>query len=466
MVMTARISRYWLLVTLTSSGNARNSECPAAKSFIQEQFGSTLTDTAVSDREVQELLLEKWRSGNKDALVARLCLRCYVSHQIRFVCVQLAQQFGETYGFSASDLFPIVLDDDGKLDPNYQPYSITILENYNLAKSQLNTWTTRLTKTHHELDQFFLNHGLYRVSDWAILNDTSIEHLQRILTQYHQLSSAEVKAASQLLTQYHGVYRNNRLQQRQQGRHTRKCQPPTSEQLYKIDAQLTDKAVLSQLRRLASQLRQYRIHARGGTPTPHKSEALDWDRLVDGYSISLQEIGEENFLAAYQQAIPQCLDLVLEEVIEARMTQLRKRKPSKEYEYLEGLYLFVCEGMSMGNLADQIGLSSRVQAQRLLSPKRLRDDVRRLLLPRLKKCVQAEAVKYVSSEHLKQVDDSIEQYLIETIDQIMRAASKEVRVPVGRTANSLFSQRLCRVVSTLREKLVKPVSVSSECFVG
>jgi hypothetical protein len=46
---------------------------------------------------------------------------------------------------------------------------------------------------------FLLEHEVYLVSDWAILNDTSSKQLQRIFSQFHHLTSQEIQQAMQLL---------------------------------------------------------------------------------------------------------------------------------------------------------------------------------------------------------------------------------------------------------------------------
>lgn len=110
---------------------------------------------------------------------------------------------------------------------------------------------------------------LNRVSDWAILNDTSTKQLQRIFSQFHHLTSLEIEQAQQLLKNYHAVYRAQHLKQRQAGIKGQ-CQPPTTEQLNQIaqrlstetNQMLSPEIVMMQLQVIASRLREYRIHVR------------------------------------------------------------------------------------------------------------------------------------------------------------------------------------------------------------
>ncbi len=439
--------RYWQLVRLDSSGRCYTQVIALVQTWLQTTFANLITDPATSDRQLQEALLAIHQTQKGDADLALLSLRCYISHQIRAICLHLASQFGDTYGFTASDLFPLVLDDEGQPSPSYRPLSLSILESYDPSRAQLNTWVSRLVKNHPELNRALLERGLYRASDWAILNDTTLEQLQRILRHYHQCSDAEITAAVNLLTQYQAVYRQDRLKQRQTGRVGR-CQPPTPEQLQQIDPQQSAPVVLAQLKTLAAQLRQYRIHARGGNPIPYGSEEIDWDRYLDeqpGPSSESEE-DETAFLENYQQALRQCLDGVLTEAIRANMARLQKRTPPKDQDYVRGLQLFHCEGLSTTQLAPQLGLTTQVQVTRLLELKRLRSDVRLLLIPQLQERVRAEALDYISAERLKQIDQTLEHLLTETVDQIIDEATSEAKIPHGRTAKSLFAQQLCQTI--------------------
>jgi hypothetical protein len=118
---------------------------------------------------------------------------------------------------------------------------------------------------------FLLEHEVYLVSDWAILNDTSSKQLQRIFSQFHHLTSQEIQQAMQLLGSYHAVYRAQRLRARQAG--IKGCQPPTTEQLRQMQDRLSTQTnrmicpetLLAQLEEMASRLRQYRIHVRRGS---------------------------------------------------------------------------------------------------------------------------------------------------------------------------------------------------------
>jgi hypothetical protein len=108
-----------------------------------------------------------------------------------------------------------------------------------------------------------------RVSDWAILNDTSSKQLQRVFSQFHDLSSDEIEQALLLLKTYHAVYRAQRLKQRQAGIKGQ-CSPPTAEQLQQMIQRLSSQTnevlrperLMAKLLYMASRLREYRIYVR------------------------------------------------------------------------------------------------------------------------------------------------------------------------------------------------------------
>jgi hypothetical protein len=436
--------RYWQLIRLDSSGRCYGQVIARVKTWLQTTFANQINDPATTDRQLQAALLTICQAHQANADLALLSLRCYISHQIRTVCVQLASQFGDNYSFSAADLYPLVLDDDGRDSSDYRCLSLKILDSYDATKAQLNTWTTRLVKNHPEINQALLERGLYRISDWAILNDTTPDQVQRILQQYHRCSDAEITLAVHLLNRYQAVYSLDRLRSGKTGR----CQPPTPEQLERMDPQRSPRVVLSLLKQLASQLRQYRIHARSGNPMPYGGDGLDWERYLHGQDES-SPAGDDAqfaFLEAYQQALRQCLEGVLTEAIQTNMAKLQKRKPPKHQVYVQGLQLFHCEGLSMTKLAPQVGLSSQVQVNRLLQLKRLRADVRTLLIPQLQERVRAEALDFISADRLKQIDQTLEYLLTERVDQIVDDAAREAQMPQGRTAKSLFAHQLCQTI--------------------
>ncbi|WOD39777.1 hypothetical protein [Nodosilinea sp. E11] len=432
-------SRYWQLVRLTSSGECQVQVLPQ----VQTWFQSTIADAPETDW--PRLIFATWSSGQTEAELAQLSLRCFITHQIQQVCISLAQRFGPDYGFSKTDLFYLVLDDDGRLASDYRPFTLEILETYDPTKAALSTWASRRTNHHPALNRVLLEKGLYRVSDWAILNDTTPDQVQRILRQYHLCSEYEVTQAAALLDRYQQIYLRDRMAQRL---NRQRCQTPTPEQLREIAPHLSPKDTLAQLRQLAGQLRQYRVHVRGGPAVAYQSDSADWEKLADAQASPPPDTGDDQdeFLQAYRQAMVQELDGAIAAVIQANIDRLRGRKPPQDRAYVQGLHLFHCKGLPMGKLAADIGLSSQVQVNRLLNLKRLRSDVRHRLLPQLYETVRRQALAYVSADRLKAIDQALETLLAQEVDDMLAAAAAEAQQPKGRTAKSLFAHQLCTTI--------------------
>ncbi len=152
------------------------------------------------------------------------------------------------------------------------------------------------------------------VSDWAILNDTKLRQLQRILAEFHHLSDAEIHLACILLGIYHAVYRRDRLEQRRnqlksgQAKIKAVCLPPTLSQLHEIAERvnaetalnLEPEEVITQLEFLAKRLRQYRDYIEGklsATALWHRSE--NFPKLDPIQSDNFRPNGRTPFLQMY-----------------------------------------------------------------------------------------------------------------------------------------------------------------------
>ncbi|MEO0868504.1 MAG: hypothetical protein AAFY17_08655, partial [Cyanobacteria bacterium J06642_11] len=286
-------SRYWQMRVLTTGGKLSHRDFPQAQQMFKSGFGDDLAD--LSDRACQKTLWHICQTDPENSPMARLCLRCWLSHQIVYICTQLARDFGETYGFQAADLWSLVLNDDGKVPATYQSLSVEILADYDPNKASLSTWASRLTKNHTEINQFLLGLGLYRATPWAILNDTKATQLARFLPH---LSPSELDIAQPLLKAYHRVYRMDRIAQ--QTSRGQRCTTPTEEQLQRIDPRQPPNVVLTQLHDLAEQLRQSRVAARGGPPP---SQSIDTNAYSEPAAPTADETEETQsaFLQQYRQ---------------------------------------------------------------------------------------------------------------------------------------------------------------------
>jgi len=456
--MTA-IAHYWTFITLDPTGKSRAREMPAAKTFFQKDVSSTLESDVDIQRSLMEIAIGN--SERPENQVAILCLRCFISHQIEQNCRQLESKFGKFYGFTRYDLFAFVLDDDGKTpfsirEPTiskpertnlYLPLAGKILQSFDPDRSQLSTWVTRLVKSHHELERFLLERGLCMLSDWALLNDTQPQKLQRVLGLYYQLTDREVMQAQTLLTCYHAVYRRDRLQHRQKGM----CPPPTDTQLEEISQLVqqqlglthSPKLLRRQLEGLANRLREYRIATRGGSPSGQSLDQPDAPPLADTTPTdALNEPDERStFLQFYRQQLLTGLETAFAQIVSDR---IRTQKPDKSQMFLQALQLFHCQGASMTAIAEVIGLQAQYQVTRLLKLKEFRADVRHYLLQHLKQIIKDKALDYTSPNQLDQLDNRLEVALSEQIDTVIQQDQATAKTPKNYAVTSLFARILCQ----------------------
>lgn len=456
-------------------------EWPEAKTFIQcriygVQSGSseqddaselTLKHHALSDRTIQK---QTWAvvqtPDDGDRTAALSSLRCFISYSIVQVCRQLVAQFGAEHGFYLAELLPYVLDDGGEschpdeLEHHYPALAIQILQSFDPSRASLSTWVSRRVKRHAELNRFLLQQGVYLVSDWAILNDTNTAQVQRILTEFHALSSREVEHSVGLLQSYHQVYRGDRLQHLASeglGRGSA-CMPPTREQLQRMVALLlrqvessaidTPEQMLYALRELAALLRQYRIHVRGGgLPTESLDQPESSARAVSNPE-SESESDSNEFLTQFRQQFIESLDESLAQVVGDRLALLTRRKKGDPDGFLKALHLFHYEGMSMSDIAAALGLNAQYQVTRLLKLKDFRADVRHLLLLRLGDRLRTLAASFTSPDQIHEADAQIEAALAERIDALMTTAEAEASTARPCPMTNLFAQRLCRHLQT------------------
>lgn len=485
-------SRYWTLVRIDGAGKRNIEEIAPAKAFFLASFPEFVAQSEVQDIWVQRQLLSWMREapaetpyvegvargrGNGDRaihsrptqtdsrLLAQYCLKCFISNGIDRVCRHLGAQFGTEHGFTGEDLLPFVLDEDIRSQSgnhSYQSLMSEILQSFDPEQSSLATWTTRRVKHHKELNAFLLEWGVYLVSDWAILNDTRPKQLQRILLEFHHLSAEEIQQAKELLESYHAVYRAQRLKQRQAGIKG-KCQPPTREQLRQIARRLSrhsaetrsPEVVMSQLQDLASRLREYRIYVRGGAaPTESIDAADEWGgTIVDRISAnSLPDTVDEEaeFLDFYRQQFRACLDQTIAKVTQARVNRLIRKNPEKAEQFLIALYLFHCQGQSMGEIAKCIHYKAQFQVTRLLQLKAFRADIEQQFLLQLCDRVLNRVKPYTNPQNLQAFNRQIEEILNEQVERAIAEAAAEASTTKPQPTTSLFSERLCHHLDTRR----------------
>lgn len=472
-VNMASVSEYWQFVQLQATGQVNVQKIEAAKTFFQQQFPDWAERDRAADASRQRGLFQQMQQADEaEQSLPGICLRCLISNQILRVCRQLEAQFGSSHGFKTADLLPFVLDDRltaprAKSHPSseFQPFAVRILQSFEPERGSLTTWIIRLVRNHRELNRFLLEQGVYMVSDWAILNDTQPRQLPRILGEFHALTPIEIEQASQLLRSYHAVYRRDRVEQRQSGSVGR-CMPPTVVQLQEIArycqalsksplaanlGTTTTETTLSALQSLASQLRQYRIAVRGGVA---QTESLDQPEMA-GHARTLQadspdadHSAENQFLDLYRRQFEQCLEQVIADVVRDRVQYLQKRKPQSTQAFIDALRLFHCQGQSMNQIAQQIGLQQQYQVTRLLKLKQFRADVRQRLLLRLRDRVLDYTKTQPSLPQMHDLEQQVEAALDHQISDLMQAAELEASTPQERPFQNLFARKLCHHLDT------------------
>ncbi|WP_228022068.1 hypothetical protein [Vasconcelosia minhoensis] len=431
---------------LTGPGQLTYRNFPDVQQWFEPRYADSLSAGTLDETDCQRSLWEMAQSSREEASLAQLSLRCWVSYQIEAACNQLARQFGEAYSFTQNDLWRLVMDDDGRTSSDYTPVTVKILNQYDPAQSGLRNWTYRLTKSNSDINAFLKEQGLYRISPWAILNDTKLPQLPKVLPH---LSRGELTAAGRLLNAYHQVYRRDRIANRQAGR-GRRCEDPTDEQLRRINPNEPANVVFSQLSELAEQLRQYRIAARRGSPQTQSLDRLERD-AYDREDLTADdgEQVQDEFLQQYRDNFVAALDASIQAIVQVYVDRYQKRRPPQGQIYCQALELFHCQGLSMAEIARQVGLSSQVQVTRLLQLRRLRAEVLVHWLNQLKQQTQAKALNHISPERLNAIAQQLDQVLTEETEAVMDAAQAEAQMPKNRTSNSLFARRLCYLLANI-----------------
>ena len=459
-----RASRYWLLVRVDSFGKCLTEEVEEAKTFFHEQFPALTDIEDVPDREIQRRLVRCFQEDDTHCHIAECCLRCFISNQIKEVCLELEQKFGKQHDFTSAQLLPLVLDstlrspsqETDEPHTNYLSVTSRILQTFDPNKSNLSTWTARLLKSDRILKQFLLEHGLEQVTDWMILSYMNPGRLKRVLSDFDR-TPTEINQAIELLDRFHHVYRAQLLLKRQAG-DRRRYPEPTAQQLLQMAQQLSatriisPEQVLQQLQELAQLLRSDRLRARKAllrSEPLHKSETRRGRNTIDSKHNSDEQ---SEFLASYHQQLDTCLAQSVKQVIQARFTYLQGKKNQKAQKkaqnFLKALYLFHCQGVPMKEIAPQLGLNDQPQVSRLLELKTLRNDIGRRTLLCLRSRVLELAQCYVNPRALRDLESRIHAVLDEEISTVISEAKKEASTGQNRVMNSKLSNIICQYLDT------------------
>ncbi|MCX7592933.1 MAG: hypothetical protein N2235_04055 [Fischerella sp.] len=134
-------AKYWKLLQTHLGKQPKVLVISAAKRFFEAAFNESILSSDQADTQIQQQLLRWVRddSNGEQRLLAERCLLCFISWEIKHVCLQLANQFGAIHGFTSEDLLLLVLDDDGSIElrNSYTCFSRKILQSFDPVQSSL-----------------------------------------------------------------------------------------------------------------------------------------------------------------------------------------------------------------------------------------------------------------------------------------------------------------------------------------
>lgn len=454
---------YYTQITLTSSGARKTQTSLQAKAFLQAHCLNT-EHSFSSHKQIQQRLMMLWQSGGEtEQAIAEICLRCYISHQIVQVCIELASRFGLRGGFQLSDLLPLVLDDapiewnlnvplnaplespSGAESPAYKAFAYDILNSFDPSRNTcLSTWTKRKVLYHRELNTFLQERGIYLISDWALLNSATPSHLRRTLSSRYALTDAEIQQACQLLESYHAVYSEQLRGMRAQG-YRGKCPIPSAQQLQEIAQQLQKTTgqrcfplqVMSQLSSLAQKLRQRQ-------PSTESLEAVD----VPTAAPDEAEQNQAAFLQDYRKELVAVLDRAIAQVVCDRLQDLQRQRGQRDRQFLKALHLFYAQGRSMGEIAPLVGMGGQPQVSRLLKLRELRIHVCQQIKQHLKAQLYHLITEYAQEHSVNTLRSQLDNILDAEIDRLMTADSAEAST-ANRISQGLLAQRFRRYLEQI-----------------
>jgi hypothetical protein len=453
------VSKYWIWVRVVGLSRCESIELNEVKAFFLQEFPQFSPSDDVSDREIQRQLMLWLCDDDNRRQMAELCLRCFVSSQLRDISIRLEGKFGKTHDLTSNHILLLVLDKSRSMKeiPNSSNISTLmnrILETFDAEKSNLSTWTIRIFKSNKEVKQLLLHHRIEQVTDWMILSYITPVKLEKILKN-NCCSVEEIQQSLQLIDAYHQIYRSQLLQTRQAGTKSR-YPDPTEEQLRQIAEKLFSNCrnypldflqdVRSKLQNIAHFIREERIRVRQGITSVNSQDS--WDNIHEKNHNNQQEQSE--FSGLYNSSFDKCFTGAVKKVVEARITYFQAKRTAKSQKklknFVEALHLFHCEGVPMKEIAPRLNLIDQPSVSRLLELKGLRNDIGRNTSFCLKQCI----LKLIQS----QFDDDlppdwelkVQDFLDKEIQTVIQEAEQEARNGKRQTMNSKMARTICEYI--------------------
>jgi len=464
-------SRYWNIWQINPGSDRvgyKQSLVTTAQEFITKQVPT------FQNGNLQSVLLSYFHAKNSakvDNIIraqAGLSLRCYVSEPILKACKKIETLFGGEKQFTYQDLLPFVLNDDAKtlviLDRDgknqviidnhgelktttYKFFSVQVLQKFNAeskSSMSLDSWAYLQTKQNQELKDFLSEFGFKNLSDWALLNRARPKQIDR-------LSDRDRK----LVEIFHAVYRRDRITQRQAG--LGKCPDPSKAQLQEMLTSLQTQNItinstvelMKELKQVALQLRQYDIWSYREPLEIQNPDTGSYTLRPDLPSNSLDELDVEqcSLLEFFHEQMKLALEEAINQEINTRISSLQK---SKKYaplaqQFIPGLQLYYCQGMSIKEIVPVLGMTSWDQARRVLNPGELLTNIRDLtiqkVLDKMLEKAQELGLTQIPPEpdYLQALAEQIEAF---ADAEIFQGAAEEIRAGKSRSLNSVYAQEL------------------------
>jgi hypothetical protein len=470
-------SRYWNMWRISPAGDRQGYQSctvPPAQEFFAATFQSQMTQedpiNASNSQQTnyQTELMPRFQQSSLDVMTraqAGLCLRCYVSRPILNACRKIDSLFGGQKCFTYQDLLPFVLNDDGEtlillgddsktqivLDRDgetrtaeYKFFSMEILQTFkpDLQSSlSLDNWVYLQTKQNCEIKNFLAEFGFKNLSDWALLN-----RARKI--QVEQLSERD----RHLVEAFHSVYRRDRRQQKQ----STKCADPSNEQLHEMLAQLqvretainNSAQLMTALKQVATQLRQYDIWSSREPLELYNPDDSNYTPRSDlpHESYDALELEQQELLTFFEKQLKTALVQAIEKGVGDRIAALENgRYAPFAAQFVPGLQQYYVLGLSLKEIAPQLGMTSWDQARRILNPGDLLNTVRSLTLQQvlervLDKANQMGLTKLPPEpDYLKTLVEHIEAF---ADAEIFREAAEEIRAGKNRSMQSVYAHSL------------------------
>lgn len=469
--------RYWKIWRINpASESVRYKQCsvPLAKEFVQKQAIKSKNNDYKSNL-ISCFYANEPSIDTRSRAEAGLCLRCYVSEPILKACRKLDSLFGVQKHFSYEDLLTFALNDDGEtlvildsdrktqliLDDSgeakttgYQFFTVKVLQTFNAnsqSRMSLDNWAYLQTKQNPEIKNFLSEFGFKHVSDWALLNRARPRQIQSLAERDRHL--VEV---------YHGVYRRDRVQQRQLS--PKKCPDPSTVQLQEMLTCLktrnvtikTTTELFKELKQVAAQLRQYDIWSHREPLEIANPDTGNYTTRTDLPYEPTDELDleQQEFLEFLHEQLRIALTGSIEQEIRNCITKLENSKKYAPFaqKFIPGLQLYYNKGLSLKDIVPQLGMTSWDQARRILNPGELLNKIRvtcvQQMLASILKKAQEKGLTEIppKSDYLQSLAEQIEAF---ADAEIFQEAGEEIRSGKNRKMDSLYAQQLCRILNNI-----------------